>query len=306
MNHRIDRRGASLADMVIVFVVLVFISGIGVAWAQEQREIRSRIRCASNLRQIGMALLLYANENRQQYPRTHYSPDLEAHPLAAFTVPEADQPFATDKQTHKPLAGEKGDSGAPAYNDVTAALFLLIRTQDIGSEVFICPSTIHTRDKLNGESAMRRSNFSDQRNLSYSVASPYPNQVAAESGYRWNGNQSPEFPVAADLNPGKRGTDITDPAYHPNAQWDLLRLGNSTNHNRDGQNILYGDGHVDFQKTPFAGVRRDNIYTQAANDGRIDTTSSRQFDNKLTPTHFRAFQNSIELILIDHFRYRDT
>jgi prepilin-type processing-associated H-X9-DG protein len=37
--------------------------------------------------------------------------------------------------------------------------------------------------------------------------------------------------------------------------------GNSANHNRDGQNILYGDGHVAWESSPFVGVERDNVYT---------------------------------------------
>ena len=33
------------------------------------------------------------------------------------------------------------------------------------------------------------------------------------------------------------------------------------NHDEDGQNVLYGDGHVEFQSNPFCGVQRDHIYT---------------------------------------------
>ena len=33
---------------------------------------------------------------------------------------------------------------------------------------------------------------------------------------------------------------------------------------RQGQNVLYGDGHVEFQSTPLAGVDQDNIYTFGA------------------------------------------
>ena len=40
-----------------------------------------------------------------------------------------------------------------------------------------------------------------------------------------------------------------------------LRNANSRNHNGDGQNVLYADGHVEFQNNPFCGVNRDNIYT---------------------------------------------
>jgi len=37
---------------------------------------------------------------------------------------------------------------------------------------------------------------------------------------------------------------------------------NSPNHDKDGQNILFGDGHVDWSSTAFAGRGQDNIYTR--------------------------------------------
>jgi prepilin-type processing-associated H-X9-DG protein len=51
-----------------------------------------------------------------------------------------------------------------------------------------------------------------------------------------------------------------------------MRLGNSANHEQDGQNVLYGDGHVEFQNNPFCGSQRDNIYT-----GRYGATTSLPF-----------------------------
>ena len=56
-------------------------------------------------------------------------------------------------------------------------------------------------------------------------------------------------------------------------------FGNTINHKNQGQNVLYGDGHVEFQTTCWSGAYRtttgatvrDNIYTsgtyQAANAG---------------------------------------
>ena len=49
-----------------------------------------------------------------------------------------------------------------------------------------------------------------------------------------------------------------------------MRLANSNNHDKDGQNILYGDGHVAWESNPFVGVNRDNIYTTA--DGKVIVT----------------------------------
>ena len=40
----------------------------------------------------------------------------------------------------------------------------------------------------------------------------------------------------------------------------LLTL-NSINHNRRGQNVLSGDGHVEFLKTRFIGISEDDIFT---------------------------------------------
>jgi len=40
----------------------------------------------------------------------------------------------------------------------------------------------------------------------------------------------------------------------------LLTL-NSINHNRRGQNVMFGDGHVMFLKTRFIGIAKDDIFT---------------------------------------------
>ena len=44
-----------------------------------------------------------------------------------------------------------------------------------------------------------------------------------------------------------------------------MKLANSNNHDKDGQNILYGDGHVAWESNPFVGTNRDNIFTYATN-----------------------------------------
>jgi prepilin-type processing-associated H-X9-DG protein len=63
--------------------------------------------------------------------------------------------------------------------------------------------------------------------------------------------------IAADMNPG------SDSLHQVNVRSTVeeQRLINSPNHGREGQNVLYGDGHVEFFLSPFAGVNRDNIYT---------------------------------------------
>ena len=55
-----------------------------------------------------------------------------------------------------------------------------------------------------------------------------------------------------------------------------MQKANSPKHQAAGQNVLYGDGHVDFVQNPFVGTQRDNIYTQGAISaaGVISTTTT--------------------------------
>ena len=88
-------------------------------------EVANRVKCATNLRQIGQAFQFYANENNGNFPRTKY--DHAATKVNAYTGFTAADPFAKD--------------AGPEANDVTAILYLLLRTQDLETQVFVCPST---------------------------------------------------------------------------------------------------------------------------------------------------------------------
>ncbi len=54
-----------------------------------------------------------------------------------------------------------------------------------------------------------------------------------------------------------------------------MARGNSNNHGNEGQEVLYCDGHVEFQNTPFCGPQRtgenarDNIFTTGDNAGGV-------------------------------------
>jgi type II secretory pathway pseudopilin PulG len=111
-------------DLLAAVSVLAFGLAIVLPVVAQVRNDSVEKRCADNLRQLGQALLLYANENRGTYPRTMW--DREGKQVRAYTNPMALDPFT---------------AGGPAANDVSAALFLLLRTQSILPEVFVCPAT---------------------------------------------------------------------------------------------------------------------------------------------------------------------
>ena len=58
---------------------------------------------------------------------------------------------------------------------------------------------------------------------------------------------------------------------------------NSQNHKKDGQNVLYNDGHVVFCDNPFVGVDRDNVYTRAGSTEPRNGIPSNKNDSLLLP-----------------------
>jgi prepilin-type processing-associated H-X9-DG protein len=250
---------SSRADVIVSIVLVLVLGTFTIAQINNADEISNRVKCASNLRQIGQAILLYSNENRGAYPRTLW--DLNKIEPTWGTPYEANPKLGASKKAD-PFDPKNSDV-APSPNDVTAAMFLLLRTQDITSEVFICPSTGLDKFGFGGgkNTALHWTNWPGNKgiadHLSYSYQNPYPTKGAIARGWKLNNSISAEFAIVADMNPGIDAL-IKVPLT---AGEDAVRIGNSPNHGGEGQNVLYGDGHVEFQVTPYVGVAGDNIYT---------------------------------------------
>ena len=116
---------------------------------------------------------------------------------------------------------------------------------------------------MDGKTAMERMNFTAPNNVSYSFVNVYPSTTAVGKGYKtFITAFSSDFAVAADLAPG--GEDmIKVKVGSPRSE---MIKGNALNHEREGQNVLYADGHAEFEHTPLAGTMNDNIYTVNALD----------------------------------------
>jgi prepilin-type processing-associated H-X9-DG protein len=257
---RLSNRNARNDFLASVLLVLV-IGTLTIGQVQNAEETANRIKCSSNLRQIGQAILLYSNDNRGGYPRTTYD---VAKPTPVWGTPyEGNAELGAREQRKVDAFIVKNSDVVPAPNDVTAALFLLLRTQDITSEVFICPSTGLEKWDFGGKTnaPIMWTNWPGKialaDHLSYSYQNPYPTKEAIAKGFKLNNSITAEFAIAGDMNPGIDALTKVPMSAGP----DAIRVGNSANHGGDGQNILYGDGHVEFQVSPYVGVERDNIYT---------------------------------------------
>jgi prepilin-type N-terminal cleavage/methylation domain-containing protein/prepilin-type processing-associated H-X9-DG protein len=266
-------RAFTLLEVLIVIGIISVLMAILLPAAERVRHQAYIDKCASNLRQIGMAFQTYAQDNHGNYPRTSYSGNPATYVLNQGTGTNAVDPF-------------QSGPGSVQVNDLTAPLFLLMKAQKLSPEVMICPYNDETDFNADSANFTGRSNFTNEKkNLGYSFANPYPVDSVATAGYRLSNKLSAEFAVGADRNPGVSGKN--DDVYAPSlgSPWSKMKLANSPNHEFDGQNVLYGDGHVAWQKTAFCGIAQDNIYTAKKGVApKVEASPSDPTDSILLPT----------------------
>jgi len=267
--HRSSNKGFTLVELLVVIGIIALLISILLPSLSRARETANRVKCGSNLRQIGQAMQLYANENQGNYPRTYYN--IANGPIVNTQGSSETQPFRTGSQVQT--------------NNIGSAMFLLLRTQDITSAVFVCPSSNSEPDGFtsatpiaNKGNVQYQCNFSGansaiSRNCSYSMQNMYPQTTAVNGGFRWTNTLTADYAIMADINPGSgvtNGASLINVTTTSSAK-QLQDGANSPNHQRQGQNVMFGDGHVEFNQTPFCGVQQDGIYGPAAVDATAGT-----------------------------------
>jgi prepilin-type N-terminal cleavage/methylation domain-containing protein/prepilin-type processing-associated H-X9-DG protein len=298
-NRRHTTAGFTLVELLVVIGIIGLLVAILLPSLNRAREQANRIKCGSNLRQIAMAGIMYASQNKGKFPRTYYDP-------AVAVINEPSDANGRDKV--EAFAGPEGQVKA---NNTAASFFHLLVSTELVPEVFVCPSTDATPSWSSGkpgESVKDKSHFEKPyaQHCSYSYSTPFPNQAAlGPNGWKFDTSAGPEYPFASDLNPGTDGPgdDITQVDY--NSGKKEMGSGNSNNHRKEGQNVAYVDGHVEWQQTPFAGARvkdrpyQDMIFTSwdalnmPSNTGRAGKFGrpESKYDSCLLPTDDPKDQN---------------
>jgi hypothetical protein len=220
--------------------------------------------CGTNLSGIGKAMLIYSNDYDDEFPRaggrnSEWNYQLGGGPQGWM----ADNRFA---------AYGLGNDGSGGAATISSSFYLLVKYAEVTPKSFICKGDSGTNEfkpvdyDAGGYDLIDLWDFgpgdpeTGNPHCSYSYHMPY-------ALYALTTSSEPGMAVAADRNPwmaspaaeGKPQDVLAN--YNPEGGKEFTNLGNAIAHQEDGQNVLFMDIHVAFEKVPFCGINEDNIYT---------------------------------------------
>src|ERR1041385_3077415 len=120
-------RATAFVELLVIIAIIGMLIAILIPMFLSARQRSTRFKCQNNLREIGSAMFSYANSTHGLFPSPRPSADPIRKPDLSNSGYAATQPFAAD---------------GPGPNNVPAAMFLLIRSQDVPAYRFVCPHTL--------------------------------------------------------------------------------------------------------------------------------------------------------------------
>ena len=128
MNHEgcqpIPRRAAfTLIELLVVIVIIAILAGLGLAVSASARKAADRVKCLSNLRQIGSGISAYAGEHNGYLPgplwtwQSCWYNDGDFGTLATLIAPYLGAPLGSEKRKLEVLVCPAWQRGGPYRAD---------------------------------------------------------------------------------------------------------------------------------------------------------------------------------------------
>jgi hypothetical protein len=234
----------------LVLLIYVFMPSLGGG------GLSNRSVCAANLRGIQQSLNVYAADNNNHYPMVASQGGYAlAGSSAGIASASAESTLFSMYNAH-----------ATPVASVTQNMWILVLTGQVAPKQFLCKSdpapTVNAAAENSGKWFTNFNDGSRPSDFAYSYSFAYPwRESDGAIGDWWTNTADANLPLLADMAPlagsGKPAATPGNP---------VTRDANSFNHQRDGQNVAFGDSHAEFERLPNVGQSNDNIY--AASNGK--------------------------------------
>jgi prepilin-type N-terminal cleavage/methylation domain-containing protein/prepilin-type processing-associated H-X9-DG protein len=290
------RRAFTLIELLVVVAIIALLIAILLPSLGKARELSNRSACAANCRGIMQSFNVYAAANGDAYPTVigastsgHYvnSGNQLAETTAAGTYTTADACISA-MYTNGAAASQTNQAG-----DVMACAWLLVLKNYTSPKQYLCksdPVGAATGASLTASSTNSfYQNFNGangQQDFTYSYSFAYPwicsstvsATAPAAAGAWWRNTTDSSLPIMSDMSPlNNTGTNPTAqlvPSSAGGTPTNGPKAWNSPNHQRDGQNVGFADGHAEFVRRADIGQNSDNIFTQNGSSGAGGSTTA--------------------------------
>lgn len=241
------------AEVLVLIFAALFVLAVAVAASNRNRFDAYRTQCRKNLSILGKAMFIYTNDYDGEFPRSG-----GRNSKWATQIPNW---MGKNRYVSYGLAAD----GSGGTGTISSCFYLLIKYAEVAPNSFICPGDAEaTVFNLADEDAGDKEyidlwDFGSRpsSHCSYSYHMPFGLYALTTSSGR-------NMPIAADRNPWIRspsGERKEIQYFNPDGGREAVKAGNSFAHEEEGQNVLFVDGHVNFEDRSFCGVNSDNIYT---------------------------------------------
>jgi len=290
------RKGFTLVELLVVIAIIALLMGILMPALARVRQIAYRMVCGTNLSGIGKAMLIYSNDNEEEFPRAG-----GAGSEWGNRGEIADWDSQIGRQYGRPPRCQV---------TITSSFYLLVKYSDVTPKQFVCKGDIGTKVFQLSEATTLADDIDDVTKVwdfgdtqstalipaqycSYSYHMPYADKQRSTPGFPITSVSNPASPLCADRSPCLdknaevylcgNDPDEEAPSWctepEPPHYCDEDKTGNAAAHQREGQNVLFNDQHVDFEKFPNVGIANDNIWQHWPGTTPPQTAEEREVGN---------------------------